>query len=297
MPRTGKAPGSCCRARLIPALVLVLLCGLASAARAEAGGPHLVVLQRDVERVPAVLRDEVDRCLLSSISARAGFTSVYASQVPLDEVELAAGCSSKDADCMQRIANTLDADWLLVRELARDNAGRVLLTLIAHDGPTALVTRRAVAPVSDGAAAPARIVPQLVERLYPRGHASAAEGRGWSASELLGWSTAGAGLGLVAAGSVVGALSRSDHRAYGRTEIHSPADVDRAEQLLGRAQQRAGIANGLLIGGAAASVAGAATLLWTYLHPRPEERRVALRISPARSGLSVSLAGAWRGGL
>ena len=295
----GRASGSWCRARLIPELVAGLLCAFVSQAKAAEEAPQLVILQRETGPVPLALREEVDRCLLSSISARAGFVSAYASQVPLDDVALAAGCSAEAADCMERIANTLGADWLLVRELARDQTGRVLLTLVAHDGPAALITRRAVASVSGEADAPKRVVPQLVERLYARRDERLAEpGQSHrSAAELVGWSTAGAGLGLVVAGSVVGALSRSDHRAYGRTEIHSPADVDRAEQLLERAQQRARVANGLLIGSAAASVAGAATLLWTYLHPRPDERRVALGISPTRSGVSVSLAGAWRGGL
>ncbi|MDB4974521.1 MAG: hypothetical protein JWN48_2862 [Myxococcaceae bacterium] len=305
---------------LLSALLLCALpCAMPSSARAEERAPRLVVLHRDDQDLPAAQREAVDRLVLSSVASQLRFASAYASEVPLEDVELAAGCSTRDADCMQRITATLGADWLLVRELSRDQQGHVFLTLIAHDGPGALVTRRVVSQIggfSQGPGprskaakvgetnAPAQVVPMLVERLYPKAtsawpveHDERPSKQGWSAATVAGWSATGAGVSLLIAGSTVGALGRSDHREYERADLRHPGDVDQADNLLSRAQQRTRVANGLLIGGAAAGLAGAATLLWTYLHPHADVRGYRVGVTPARSSVSLSLAGKWRGGI
>jgi hypothetical protein len=268
-------------------------------ALADASARRLVVLHRGGEDVPAELRAEVDRLVLASVSERVRFAQAYGSQVPFEDIELAAGCSARGADCMQRIAASLDADWILVRELASDRNGNTYLTLIAHDGPQAIVTRRAVAQLADGERDPVGVVPMLVERLYPTDPRVDAErnSSGRSPARVLGWSSAVLGTGLLVAGAAVGVLSQRDHRTYKDTRIEVPDDVDRATDALDRAQKRARVANGLLISGAAASAAGAAALLWSYLKPRPDARQVRVGLTPSRSGVALSLAGAWRGGL
>ncbi|MET0284133.1 MAG: hypothetical protein ABW352_06675, partial [Polyangiales bacterium] len=227
----------------------------------------------------------------------------YVSPVPFEDVELAAGCSSQaqDADCLQRVAGSLGADWLLVRELHKDSKGRVSLTLIAHDGPQAIVTRRAVAGLGTGKQAPAQVVPMLIERLYPQqniGDRPLREPRSLSPANVVGWSSTAVGGGLLAAGITMGVLSKRDHDKYERTDIRTRADADQAHDLLEKSQQRARVANGLLIGGAGAGAAGALALLWKYIRPKPDaEQPVRVGAAPYRGGFKVSLTGAWKGGL
>ena len=200
---------------------------------------------------------------------------------------------------MQQIAAGLDADWVLVRELERDRNGTVYLTLIAHDGPEATTTRRAVAPLGDGAAAPVGVVPMLVERLYPSDPELAAENRARARSpaRVIGWSSVLVGGGLLVSGAAIGVASQHDQRVYRDTKIELREDVDRATEALDRAQKRARVANGLMISGAAATAVGATALLFSYLRPRPDARQLRVGVLPARSGVAVSLCGAWRGGL
>jgi hypothetical protein len=268
-------------------------------ARALDDERRLVVLHRGADDIPGELRSEVDRLVLAAVTERVRFAEAYVSQVPFEDIELAAGCSAHGADCMQRIATSLDADWVLVRELGRDRNGNIYLTMVAHDGPKAFVTRRAVAQLGDGSRAPVGVVPMLIERLYPTDPRLDAERAADARSpvRVVGWSSAALGGGLLAAGAVIGVLSQRDHRAYKDAKIAVPDDVDRATDALDRAQKRAGVANGLLISGAAASAVGAVALLYSYLHPRPDARQVRLGVSPSRSGVALSLSGAWQGGL
>jgi hypothetical protein len=264
---------------------------------------RLVLLQRGGEGIQGSLITEVDGTIAGAVRAQIPGASLYVSPVPFEDVELAAGCNSQeqDADCLQRIAGSLGADWLLVRELNRDRNGRVYLTLVAQDGPQAIVTRRAVAQLSGAKRNPSQVVPMLVERLYPQQNAGdrpLTAPRGLSPASVVGWSSTAVGGSLLAAGVAMGVLSQRDHRAYQRADIDSAADVDRARDLLDRSQQRARIANGLLIGGAGAGAAGALALLWKYVRPKPDEQqKVRLGVAYHRGGVKVSLNGAWRGGL
>lgn len=269
------------------------------AARADAAVRRLVVLHSGGEGVPATLRNEVDHLLLSAVAERVRFAQAYGSQVPFEDIELAAGCTARGADCMQRIAASLDADWILVRELSSDRNGNTFLTLIAHDGPQAMVTRRAVAQLGDGERDPVGVVPMLVERLYPADPRLEAQSNtnARSPARVVGWSSAVLGSGLLVAGAAMGVLSSRDHRSYKEARFEVPADVDRGQASLERAQKRASVANGLLISGAAASAAGAAALLWSYLKPRPDARQIRVGLTPSRSGVALMMAGAWQGGL
>jgi hypothetical protein len=268
-------------------------------AHADDGERRLVVLHRGGLDVPDDLRNEVDRLVLSAVTEHMRSVRAYASEVPFEDIELAAGCSTRGADCMQQIAASLAADWVLVRELERDRNGTLYLTLVAHDGPEATATRRAVAPLGDGSLAPVGVVPMLVERLYPSDPQLAAQQRASAHSpvRVMGWSAVAVGGGLLVTGAVMGVLAQRDEAVYKDTKIEVREDVDRASEALERAQKRARVANGLLISGAAATVAGASALLFSYLRPRPDARQLRVGVSPARSGVALSLCGAWRGGL
>jgi len=285
--------------RLIAALGLL---GPAPAAFAE-DAQRVVVVQRDGADVPRALREDVDKRVIEALDGRPHVGSAYASRVPLEDIELAAGCSARDVDCTHRIAASLDADWLLVRELGRDRAGHAYLTLIAYDGRGALISRRVVSAIGDAQHPVTRVVPSLIDSLYPETRAMPLREPAKEASpagKVVGWSTAGAGASLLVVGSVMAALSKHDHAAYQRAVLRTRGDVDYADGMLSRSRDRARISNGLLLGGAAAGLAGAATLLWTYLHgSRSDEQAkgTQIAIAPASAGFGMSLAGAWRGGL
>lgn len=305
------------------ALAFVALLLVTSTLRADDDAPaqesadrRVVVLQSEGRGpIDPQLRREVDRLTLEAMTKRAGFERAYLSPVPFNDVELAAGCSGRDAGCLQRIAATLEADWLMVREIAREPSGRLYLTLVAHDGPSAIITRRAVAEIAkSGTQAVEQVVPLLVERLYPGRVPSAAatpvqepptpmlakqaarDDRGPSPAKVVGWSSAAVGSALLVAGAVVGTLGRADAREHERLELGSMEAVDGAHDLFARAQRRTDIANALLIGGASAAAIGATALLWDYLRPKRDER-VSLRVGPARGGVAVSLRASFRGGL
>lgn len=308
------------------ALVFGALVSLPFATRADSTPHRLVILQSEAPGVSARLRRHVDEQVLESLRQRAAFEQAYVSPVPFEDVELAAGCSGREAGCLQRIAATLDADWMMVRELAKDESGRVYLTLVAHDGPGAIVTRRAVAEVAENRRqTPAQVVPLLIDRLYPESGASEssasaarvvlpapklerervrperergpdAASAGRSSAKIVGWTSAAAGGALLAAGMVVGALSLRDQRTHDDLSVGSELEADRARALFSRANRRTDIANGLIIGGAGAGAVGIAALLWNYFRPKRDER-LSVRVLPARSGVALSLRASFRGGI
>lgn len=282
---------------------------------ANAEPPRLVVLQSDGEVSPK-LRKDVDEQLRSSLGRRPTFKEAYVSPVPFEDVELAAGCSGREAGCMQRIAATLDADWIMVRELARDERGHVYLTLVAHDGSGAIETRRAIAEVAaTGRQTPEQVVPLLIDRLYPESKeaapparasvaarpkvdarvAAAKPERQRSPAKIVGWSSLATGGALVAAGAVMNALSRRDARTHNALSISEDYEALDAVALFSRARRRNDIANALIIGGASAGTVGVAALLWDYFRP-PRDKRVSVRVLPARSGVALSLRASFRGG-
>jgi hypothetical protein len=269
-------------------------------APAADGSSRLVVLHRGDTDADAALRTKIDRQVMASLQAHARIDRAYASPVPSEEVELAAGCSSRDVDCLQRIAATLEADWLMVRELASNEKGGLFLTLVAHDGPSAVVTRRAAAQVSDDNVG--RVVPMLIERLYPT-PLSAAEGREPASRHrtplaVVGWSATAVTAGLLATGAVMGTLSRRSQDEYVRQDIDFMREnVDRAAELHARAEKRANVANGLFYASAGTAVIATGALLWNYLQPQEEARPVQLSMAPARDGAALSLSGQWLGGL
>jgi hypothetical protein len=295
------------------ALAVCTLTSLPLAAQEEA--PRLVVLQSDGAVSPK-LRKDVDGQLRATLARRPAFQEAYVSPVPFEDVELAAGCNGREASCFQRIAATLDADWIMVRELTRDERGHVYLTLVAHDGSGAIVTRRAVAEVSaTGRQTPQQVVPLLVDRLYPESkeaqplaqtsvlprpraepsRTTQTLPKERSPAKIVGWSSLAAGSAMVAAGAVMGALSRRDELKHNRASINGELEAERAGSLFNRATRRTNVANGLIIGGATAGTAGVAALLWDYFRP-PRDKRVSVRVLPARSGVALSLRANFRGG-
>jgi len=282
------------------ALLLSMLCTGAQTVRAEPER-RLVVLHRGDDQVDPTLRREIDALVLAETTRAGGFSSAYASPVPFEDVELAAGCSATEEACLPRIAATLDADWLMVRDLARDSAGNVQLSLTMHDGTKNGEVRRAVSQVGD--LPPDQVVPQLVDSLYPgnaRRRDAPARG-GWnprSTGAVIGWSSLGLASALLVGGVIAGVRSQRAHDAYAGARFEDMEAVDRGHEQLDTARSRARVANGLFIGSAVAAAAGASSLLVSYLRTRRVERpSVGVSVAPTPAGLSLAVEGSWRGGL
>lgn len=282
---------------------------LSAPAREGADGSdaqHLVVLRRGDSTASDELRTQIDAAFMSSLAGAVPQLTLDVSPVPFEEIELAAGCGGDSAACVQRLAGTLEADWLLVREIAREEDGRTVVVLAAHDGARGAGSRRVRSQVDANEHAPGVVLPALVRSLFATHEAAppAVErpqpSSTSSPAAIVGWSGAAVSGGLVIAGAVMGALSRKDSAAYKSSEIQTPDDVDRARDILERSQQRGRVANGLFIGAAGAALAGAAGLLWHYLRPNKnlaERRLVQLDLATSYRGVDMAVSYSWSGAL
>ena len=217
------------------------------------------------------------------------------------------------ADCLQRIAATLDATGLCSVS-SHVTAMATLSHLNRHDGPSARITRRAVAgspttrsaPHGVPACGPAHPTSRPSSRLCQisrrdacrRPSADAREAAQPTRSARHDWRVhTGCGAVTLTAGITLWALSQRDARDYYDTKVVSMSDADRAHELEDRAGLRAAVGRGLVVSGTLAAVAGTVALLWTPLRHAREPRTVSLQLTPTRRGFGLGLGGVWRGGL
>lgn len=271
---------------------------LPGVAAASNPAPRLLVLRNDVTTTE--LGPLVDRALLSALAEHTRFGQPYFSPTPFPEVQLAAGCQGRTHDCVERIATTLDADWLLVRELRRDDAGAVVLQLVAQDGATAR-TRRAEARVAKNGS-PERVVEQLVTDLYGAPPAEPAPismpvARVDSGDELrkparvTGFTLLASSAALLTSGIALGTVARKDHDRYARTEVIDVRSAENAQEFLDDARRRSRAANLLFASGAIAAATGAGILIWRRAKLRDRDApRVAVDVvgTPQLAALQVS---------
>jgi len=281
-------------------LAVALIFGVSSAA---AETRRLVVLQHGGAEVDESLRREVDRLVLRAATTEVGYQDAYASPVPLEDVELAAGCSAREAGCLARIAKTLGADSLMLRDLSRDPDGKVQLALTIHDGRKDAPSRRAEGVMAADPGSPEQVVPGLLEQLFP-GVRLRREERAprrldlRAPSGIVGISSLGVATTLLAAGLATGVASRRAQRDYDETMIESQEDVTRAREHLDRAHRRADIANGLFYASGASAAVAVSSLLYNYLRGRSAEApSVGVTTASGSSGVTLTLQGAWRGGI
>jgi hypothetical protein len=253
---------------------------LASAAAAQSPGPRLLVLRNDVTATE--LSTVVDRALDAALTKHARFASTYVSPTPFAEIQLAAGCQGRANECVERIATTLDADWLLVRELRRDGAGRVVLELVAQDGATAS-TRRAQARVArDGS--PERVVAQLVSELYASSDVAPVAPvastvphsddvpKARTPARAIGLTLLASSAALLTSGAVLGVVGKKDEDRYARTDVVDAQSADHAQSALDDARRRTHLANVLLATGAVTALTGASVLLWRHTRLKRDAR-------------------------
>jgi hypothetical protein len=317
---------------------LVAICMQTPSASAQTPTQRVLVLERAAPTFPPAMRARIESAMQRSMAERPQLAFEW-SDMPLDDVAMAAGCNASEDACRQGIAGTVDAQWLLVREFVVSAAGVSELRLSAHRPKDADAIRRAQSIVTEeGPTAPEQAVPALMAQLYPKvgqvapavtstptpkpaepsGSEAPAQAADESASEASaasasseysdgpsrsnrilrasGWALAVVGCSLVAAGATLGGIARSDHDDYASASIRSEADVDRARDLLDRAQERSRRANALLISGGIVTAAGVSALLVGLFRTSPDqEQRVTWSLSPQHRGAAVTLAGTWDG--
>jgi len=290
----------------------VVLGALAFPPRAHAAerAPRLLILRSGESESFGELAKKVDAQLEHALVA-SGFPNTYFSPTSFEEVELAAGCDGGPTpECLRRVSSTIDADWVLVRKLERDENGALKLVLVAQDGAQSVLTRRALGHVTAaGAETPEHVVPQLVHMLYPTRagssdpavdlrvpepeHSREQQNR---AIAITGWSALATAGVLLGSGLGVGVAGTHDEQRYRRLDVRDPQSASHAASLLDRAKTRTHVANGLIIGGAALGVASGALLVWDVLRKRDDARPLRVALRPGRSGGMITLAGTFGGG-
>lgn len=310
--RDARLPMGAARRLAAGWLVFVGISLVALPVRANASSPQLIVL-RDNPGELAALAEEIDRQLLLTLGHEAGFAAEL-SPTPFAEVALMADCGERSpAGCAVAISHALDTEWLLIRQLKREDNGSLQLSLTAHDGPDAIISRRTAVTLPDsGALDLPRLLALMVAQLYapltrtgttePPAAAPAVPTapaptkRRLDPRAVIGWSSVGVGGALLATGLILGGLSRHDERAYSRLRIDDIDDARRAHALIAQAEKRADFANGFFVASAATALLGAGLLLWKGVGERREASSLQVAALPALGGTSFLVRGAWSGG-
>ncbi|MEY4511404.1 MAG: hypothetical protein RLZZ450_3526 [Pseudomonadota bacterium] len=310
------------RGTVLLSLAVFIALSLAQApARANAEGQRLSVLRAAAVGVDPAQAAIVDAALHVKLSKLREFGSVRSLPVPLEDLQLAAGCGADENACLQLMAQQLEAGALLVRQLAAEPDGSLTLTLLVQDQALEQgeawraqgVLRSLTSEDID------RTLQHVLAQLFPQSVALASEpslrvasrdrdapDRRWRA----GWTLSALGVGLLAAGLTSGLLSRRDERAFGRTDITTEQDVDHAQSAFARADRRARLATFFASTGAVVTTVGVGTLLWRWAalrsdaasSPRgaaasePVVTTATVRVQPTGAGAMLMLDGAWRGG-
>jgi hypothetical protein len=277
---------------------------LASNASANSRADVRVIVLR-ASTIAGDIETRIDSALLASLSTEAGFGQAEISPVPLRDLGLAAGCDDRSRTCLTRIAGTVDADVVIVRDLAQAN-DRPLLALTSFDalgvGAPIYVERSIEQEPDDEVAA---MIRELYAEPLPaspsRQHAvmppptvearqrwqPADESRGISAVAVV---TLGIGVAALGAAAVFGIAADRSHDAYAGTVVRSNADANRALEHLETAEDRALAAN-ILYGAGGALLAVGATLLLVDLTSDDDDDDVSLSVSASPVAAGIVLAG------
>jgi hypothetical protein len=264
-----------------------------SSAQAQTATPDIVVLRSDL--TDSQLSAVIDGELASALVEFAHITNSYFSPTPYGDIELAAGCSARTDECVQRVAARLNADRVLVRELRLDATGALVLTLVAKD-EGAEGTRRAEAQISArGKAGPERVVPQLVAQVY--GAPGAGEPvAGTSDSEhstmrVAGFTALSTSLAVLASAAGVGIASKRSHDRYTSAKVVDAQSAERADAWLAQAERRARTANALFGVSAGAATTGVILLLWDRFKDSEDSRGVTFDVQAAERSGFVRISG------
>jgi hypothetical protein len=262
---------------------------------ADASEPNVIVLRSDL--AGGELSDNVDEELSKALSADSRFARAYFSPTPYLDIELAAGCQGSTDECVGRVATSLSAEQLLVRELRRDATGALVLSLVAMDSASAEPRRVEGTISARGETRPERVVPALVSRLYNDESASseltapATKVEPRRPLRIAGALSIGTSAALLASGVGAGVASRNSHARYADTAVRDEHTAERANSELDDAQRRARAANTLFVSGAVLATTGVVLLLWDHLRKDETPSPYAMNVQASTNSGLLSFSG------
>lgn len=262
-------------------LTFVVFGMLPSVARASEALPRAAVLRiqasagADIERA-----DAIERVLRAKIDALGVIENAGTPALGVSDLALAVGCLGETQECHRAIAEQLEVDALILADLA-STGGEHVLTVRLFDARSGETTTRST--TATGLKAEVRLlesVEPLVRELFglppaPSPEDAATDGEATDRSRSP-WSfvAAGAGLGAIVAGTVLGLKAKEKEDAYAALLPRSASDVDEAHRLLDEARKNALFANVLFAAGGALVVTG--VVLFFVLDRKSDPDRLAV---------------------
>lgn len=297
-PRSGFRRSRSELAAVTAALVVVLGGSPSALAQGRSGADVRVVVLRETKGVATGVERAVDRAFVRSMADDAGFARLEISPIALDEIQLAAGCMERSRECLRRIARTLDADVLVVRELAMIDASKASIRITSFESGAAEEPPQIARVLDEGATAAPREVPRMVRALYriPEPVRVDAldepeDGGDRGGVSIVTWTLLASGAALLSAGVLLGIEADRVHDEYARIRISSEEDADRAASLLDTAEDEAIAANVLLATGGLAAGVGAGLLIHDLLRRDDSPDGARVSIAPVRGGGQLVVAG------
>jgi hypothetical protein len=138
-----------------------------TAVSAESNRGQVLILRSDPAPQDPALQGHVDAALEAALT-NSGFAKPTLSPVPLEELELATGCTRKAPECLRELSAALDAEWILIRTLSADSVGNYQLSLMAQHGADRRQLRTAAGTLDpQDQEAPDKLVRELVRLVFP----------------------------------------------------------------------------------------------------------------------------------
>jgi hypothetical protein len=312
------------RACLQLCLAVVLLCAARFSARAQPTAPAAnasngtppSVLLFPVADKSGKNNADLDKALRKAVAEAVPAKLLDTSRKKLTDAQTSAHCADRSADCLRAISQQLGASILLAPSLDR-GPDDLVLNILVFDGREAGKINE-VAHWQDGtklSQETVRALPQLIRGLFepkpvepppepvatiapdvtPAPPPPAAVTANMNLTPLIPpLSVLGAGVVMLGAGLVTGAIMRGTEDEYNAKEVHTRQDAQAAADLLSTAKTEATIAKVCFGVSAVAIAAGGAWLSYQFFGKSKSERevtRVAPFVSPQHVGFVVRYQG------
>jgi hypothetical protein len=278
---------------IVKSMAAALLLAPATVRAGDAEPPTAAVLQTTAtDGRDAGAAGAIERVVRARLDALEVVRVTGTPALGLADLQLAVGCMGETAACLRAVADQVGVDALILSHL--DRTGDALVLTITHfdarQGKRASVVRRergqgATNRLVGGVDAQLRQLFKLPPPIAPDEVAGLEGDRGRSPLPIL---VLGTGAAALAAGGVVGFISRKTHDDYASTEVRTVADAERAQSLLARSERQARAAHALFGVGGGLVLTG--VVLLVVMRPRREEPSVAVTpaLGPTVVGLQLS---------
>jgi hypothetical protein len=278
---------------IVKSMAAALLLAPATVRAGDAEPPTAAVLQTTAtDGRDAGAAGAIERVVRARLDALEVVRVTGTPALGLADLQLAVGCMGETAACLRAVAHQVGVDALILSHL--DRTGDALVLTITHfdarQGKRASVVRRDRGPgatnrLVGGVDAQIRELFKLPPPVAPEDVAGVEDDRGRSPLPILVLST---GVAALAAGGVLGFVSRRTHDDYASTEVRTVSDAEHAQSLLTRAERQARAAHALFGVGGGLVLTG--VVLLVVMRPRTEEPSVAVTptFGPTVVGLQLS---------